>query len=111
MAAWTGAASVHGASSPIPTDSSESAPIVRKGTASRRAPYGLSMQAATVDMAAVSALSLPYRSSLQSRMRQQGTMAATVHSAPWSCAMANPAAGKAASSESCPSSAHFLPAA
>ena len=69
------------------------------------------MQAATVDIAAVSALSLPYRSSLPSRIRQHGTMAATVHSAPWSWAMARPAAGKTASRESRPPRAHFLPAA
>ena len=69
------------------------------------------MQAAAVDMAAVSALNLPCLSSLPSSMRQHGTMRATVHSAPWSWAMANPAAGKAASRESRPPRAHFLPAA
>ena len=69
------------------------------------------MHAAKVDMAAVSALSLPCLSSLPSSMRQHGTMRATVHSAPWSWAMANPAAGKAASRESRPPRAHFLPAA
>ena len=38
QAACTGAACVHGASSPIPTDFSDSAPMVRKGSMSSLAP-------------------------------------------------------------------------